>query len=409
MEDTGTLFVQTDAPVKKGSGRSLPLKSVLSQRERVREYLSMVPHDGPLLVMDLNVVRDNYQSFRKALPEARVFYAVKANPAPDVLKLLASLGSSFDVASLPEVQMALAAGATPDRISFGNTIKKERDIVAAYELGVRMFAADSVPEIKKIARAAPGSKVYCRLLCDGTGAQWPLSRKFGCEPGMAVTVLKTAHDLGLVPYGISFHPGSQQANMPAWDAALASVAGVFKALEEHGIVLKLVNMGGGYPTRYDRDIPSLKAYGKYIREALAQYFEGRTLDLIIEPGRGMVGNAGTIRAEVVLTAHKSDDDPLRWVYLDIGKFGGLAETDGELARYPIITPRDDEAKSPCILAGPTCDSADILYQKTPYDLPATLAEGDLILIEQAGAYTTTYATNGFNGFAPLRAVCIEAD
>ena len=146
-----------------------------------------------MLVVDLDVVRDNYQTFAKALPDTRVFYAVKANPAPEVLSLLATLGSCFDTASVPEIEMALAAGATPDRISFGNTIKKERDIARAYALGVRLFAVDCKAEVEKIARAAPGSRVFCRILSDCVGAEWPLSRKFGCEPAMAADVLEHAH------------------------------------------------------------------------------------------------------------------------------------------------------------------------------------------------------------------------
>jgi len=375
----------------------------------VREFLSMIPHDGPVLVIDLNLVRQNYRNFRTSLPEARVFYAVKSNPAPDLLKLLADEGANFDVASVAEVAMALKAGAAPERISFGNTIKKERDIAWAYKRGIRMFAVDSVSEVQKIARAAPGSKVYCRLLCKGEGAKWPLSRKFGCEPDMAVEVMTLARDLGLIAYGISFHPGSQQLNMGAWDEALSSVAGVFKRLDAIGIPMSLINMGGGFPAKYSDDIPAIKAYAKNIRDTLKRHFGNRQLDLIIEPGRGMCGNAGVIRAEVVLISEKSTTDKTRWVYLDIGKFGGLAETDGEVARYPITTGKDKDPKSPCILAGPTCDSADILYEKTPYPLPDTLAEGDLILIHSAGAYTTTYATAGFNGFAPLKALCIQAD
>ena len=147
--------------------------------------------DGPCLVVDLDVVRDNYQAFAKALPDTRVFYAVKANPAPEVLSLLAGLGSCFDTASVPEIEMVLAAGATPDRISFGNTIKKERDIARAYALGIRLFAVDCKAEVEKIARAAPGSRVFCRILCDSVGAEWPLSRKFGCEPAMASTCSST--------------------------------------------------------------------------------------------------------------------------------------------------------------------------------------------------------------------------
>ena len=160
--------------------------------ERIREFLRKRREDGPCLVVDLDVVRDNYNAFAKALPDTRVFYAVKANPAPEVLALLAKLGSCFDTASVAEIEMVLAAGATPDRISYGNTIKKERDIARAFALGVRLYAVDCKAEVEKVARAAPGSKVFCRILSDCVGAEWPLSRKFGCEPAMAVDVLEHA-------------------------------------------------------------------------------------------------------------------------------------------------------------------------------------------------------------------------
>ena len=153
--------------------------------ERIREFLSKRTDEGPCLVVDLDVVHDNYNAFAKALPDTRVFYAVKANPAPEVLALLAKLGSCFDTASVAEIEMALTAGATPDRISYGNTIKKERDVARAYALGVRLYAVDCKAEVEKVARAAPGSRVFCRILSDCVGAEWPLSRKFGCEPAMA--------------------------------------------------------------------------------------------------------------------------------------------------------------------------------------------------------------------------------
>src|SRR5216683_8270792 len=157
--------------------------------ERIREFLRERNDEGPCLVVDLDVVRDNYNAFAKALPDTRVFYAVKANPSPEVLTLLAKLGSCFDTASVAEIEMVLAAGADADRISFGNTIKKERDIARAYELGVRLFAVDCKPEVEKIARVAPGARVFCRILFNCTGAEWPLSRKFGCDPEMAIDVL----------------------------------------------------------------------------------------------------------------------------------------------------------------------------------------------------------------------------
>src|SRR5574337_128630 len=374
--------------------------------ERIREFLRKRTDEGPCLVVDLETVKDNYNAFAKALPDTRVFYAVKANPAPEVLALLAKLGSCFDTASIPEIEMVLKAGATPERISYGNTIKKERDIAKAYALGVRLYAVDSKAEVEKIARAAPGSRVFCRILSDCVGAEWPLSRKFGCEPAMAVDVLEHALRLGLEPYGVSFHVGSQQRNQHAWDRALASAAAVFKECGERGMNLAMVNLGGGFPTRYLKNVPSVKTYGNAIFKALRKHFGNRIPETIIEPGRGMVGNAGTIEAEVVLVSRKSDADRQRWGYLDIGKFNGLAETMDEMIRYPIRTERDDDPLGPCVVAGPSCDSMDVLYEKEPYLLPVTLEIGAKVLIEGTGAYTTTYSSIGYNGFAPLKSYVI---
>jgi ornithine decarboxylase len=369
---------------------------------RIREFLKHRPDEGPCLVVDLDVVRENYLSFAKALPDSTVFYAVKANPAPEILKLLAELGACFDVASVTETEMVLAAGVTPDRISYGNTIKKESEIATAFGLGVTLFAVDCEAEVEKIARAAPGARVICRIHCDGTGAEWPLSRKFGCEPAYAADILEHAHRLGLVAHGISFHVGSQQHNVEAWDRALASTAGIFRVCAERGITLTMVNLGGGFPARYVRRTPKLESYGKAIFRALRKHFGNNLPNTIVEPGRGLVGNAGMIEAEVVLVARRNPEAEVRWVYLDIGKFHGLAETIEESIRYPIRTRKDRDETAPCIIAGPTCDSVDVLYEKNPYPLPVSLAIGDKVLIEATGAYTTTYSSVGFNGYPPLR-------
>jgi len=370
---------------------------------RIHEFLRNRVEDGPCLVVDLDVVHDNYKAFANALPDTRVFYAVKANPSPEVLSLLARLGSCFDTASVAEIEMVLAAGATPDRISYGNTIKKERDIARAFAMGVRLFVVDCKAEVEKIARAAPGARVFCRFLFDCAGAEWPLSRKFGCDAAMAVEVLEHAHRLGLEAHGVSFHVGSQQRRTQAWDLALKSAAAIFRACADRGIALAMVNLGGGFPTKYLKEVPAVESYGRSIFRALRKHFGNAIPETIIEPGRGMVGNAGIIEAEVVLVSKKSEADKVRWVYLDIGKFGGLAETMDESIRYPIRTPRDGGEAAPCVLAGPTCDSMDVLYEKQPYDLPISLEIGDKVLIEGTGAYTTTYASVAFNGFAPLKA------
>src|SRR5260370_38349801 len=231
---------------------------------RIREFLRKRPEEGPCLVGDLDVVRENYLAFAKALPDTKVFYAGKANPTPEVLSLLAALGSSFDAASVAEIEMMLAAGAPAERISFGNTIKKERDVARAYALGVRLYAVDCTAEVDKIARAAPGTRGFCRILSDCVGAEWPLSRKFGCEPAMAADVLEHAHRLGLEAYGVSFHVRSHHPNPHAWDRALASAAAVFRECGERGLNLTMVNLGGGFPAKYLKNGPTVKNHSSAI-------------------------------------------------------------------------------------------------------------------------------------------------
>jgi ornithine decarboxylase len=294
--------------------------------KKIERFLAEYRPATPCLVIDLDVVADNYRRLRTAVPRAGIYYAVKANPAPEILKLLAKLGSSFDTASVNEIDMVLATGATAERISYGNTIKKKVDIAAAYGRGVRLYAFDSDAELGKIADAAPGSRVFCRILTSGVSADWPLSRKFGCDVEMAKKLLIEAARRGVVPHGVSFHVGSQQRDPQQWDAAVAQAAWLFRQCEEAGVTLSVLNIGGGFPTRYRRTIPGMQAYGAAIDASLHKHFGNRMPDIIVEPGRQMVGSAGLIQTEVVLISKKSEGDTKRWVYLDIGKFGGLAET-----------------------------------------------------------------------------------
>jgi len=370
---------------------------------KISRFLAEQRPATPCLVFDLDVVEQKYREMERAMPEARIYYAVKANPAPEILKLLVKLGSSFDVAGLVEIDQCLAAGAKAQDLSYGNTIKKEADIAQAHAKGVRLFAFDSLEELEKIARAAPGSRVFCRLLAGSEGAEWPLSNKFGCDYAMARELMLKARTLGLVPFGLSFHVGSQQRDPTRWDQAVAETAGLFRELESHGVELKMVNLGGGFPARYRKRVPSIAKYVEQIRAALRRHFGNRVPDtLIMEPGRGLVGEAGVIHSEVVLISRKSAGDDKRWVYLDIGKFGGLAETMDEMIQYQLVTPHEGQPTGAVVLAGPTCDSVDVLYEKADYRLPLDLKIGDRITFLSAGAYTTTYASIGFNGFAPLR-------
>jgi ornithine decarboxylase len=355
----------------------------------------------PCLVLDVDRVETNYRRLKAALPLARVYYAVKANPGLPILERLTGLGSSFDAASWEEVQSCLAAGARPDAISFGNTVKKVSAIRAAYEAGVRLFAFDSEPELRKLAQHAPGAKVYCRILVENKGAEWPLSRKFGCEAEMARELMVQARDWGLDPYGISFHVGSQQTTTGAYQAAIARVAMIFSDLRDAGVSLRMVNLGGGYPVRYRAAVPEIDAFGDAIMGAMVQHFGNDLPEMLIEPGRFMVGDAGVVSAEVVLVSRKAAEDPVRWVYLDIGRFGGLAETEGEAIKYVFRTPHDGTREGPVTIAGPTCDSTDTLYEKSNYRLPLALDCGDRVELMATGAYVTSYAAQSFNGFRPL--------
>jgi ornithine decarboxylase len=373
--------------------------------KKIERFLAEQRPATPCLVMDLDVVADNFRRLRTAVPRAGIYYAVKANPAPQILELLAKLGSSFDTASVNEIDMVLATGATADRISYGNTIKKKADIAQAFQRGVGLYAFDSAAELDKISDAAPGSRVFCRILTSGVSADWPLSRKFGCDVAMAKQLLIEAAKRDVVPHGVSFHVGSQQRDPAQWDAAVAEAAWLFRECEDAGVTLSMLNIGGGFPTRYRRTIPGMAAYGAAIDESLHKHFGNRIPDIIVEPGRQMVGSAGVIQTEVVLISKKSEKDTKRWVYLDIGKFGGLAETMDEAIQYPITSTRKG-APGPVVLAGPTCDSADIMYERADYRLPDDLEIGDKLDIRAAGAYTTTYASVAFNGFEPLKTYCV---
>jgi ornithine decarboxylase len=373
--------------------------------KKIERFIAEQRPATPCLIMDLDVVADNYRRLRSSVPRASIFYAVKANPAPEILKVLAKLGSSFDTASVAEIDMALATGAGPERISYGNTIKKKSDIAAAHQRGVSLYAFDSDAELGKIADAAPGSRVFCRILTSGANADWPLSRKFGCEIEMAKKLLLEAAKRDVKPYGVSFHVGSQQRDPTQWDTAVAQAAWLFRECEDKGVQLSMLNIGGGFPTRYRRTIPGITSYGSAIDDSLHRHFGNRIPDIIVEPGRQMVGSAGVIQTEVVLISKKSESDTKRWVYLDIGKFGGLAETMDEAIQYPIHSARTG-APAPVVLAGPTCDSADILYEKADYRLPSDLEIGDKLEIRAAGAYTSTYASVAFNGFDPIKTYCV---
>jgi len=368
---------------------------------KVARYLASHQPATPCLVLDVDRVEENFRALSHALPLARIYYAVKANPAAPILERLVGLDSRFDAASIEEVRACITAGAAPEAISYGNTIKKVSAIKEAFAAGVRLFAFDSAEELEKLAQHAPGASVYCRILVDNFGADWPLAKKFGTTVEHARTLMLRAPELGLDPIGLSFHVGSQQTTTAAYEAAISKVGMLFTDLKAAGVNVRMVNLGGGYPIRYRDDVPGIDRFADAIMGAMTEAFGNALPDMIVEPGRFVVGDAGVVSSEVVLVCQRAPENPVRWVYLDIGRFGGLAETEGEAIRYRFTTPHDGSATGPVAIAGPTCDGVDIMYEKAGYRLPMALTSGDKVEILATGAYVTTYASQGFNGFAPL--------
>lgn len=359
--------------------------------------------ETPFVVVDIATIEKQFDQLKGYFPYASVFYAVKANPANEVLEALRDRGSNFDVASIYELDKLLNLGVEATRCSYGNTIKKSKDIRYFFDKGVRMFASDSEADIRNIAKAAPGSRVYVRILSEGSGtADWPLSRKFGCQSDMAMDLLVLARDLGLVPYGVSFHVGSQQRDIGVWDAAIGKVKVIFERLkEEDGIELKMINLGGGFPANYITRANTLDLYAEEITRFIEEDFGEDFPEIILEPGRSLISNAGILVSEVVLISRKSHTALQRWVFTDVGKFSGLIETMDECIKYPIYVEKKGELEE-VIIAGPTCDSADIMYEHYKYGLPLNLAIEDRMYWLTAGAYTTSYSAIEFNGFPPLK-------
>jgi ornithine decarboxylase len=382
-------------------------RRLTGEHSRIGDFLDRCPAETPYLVLDLDIVADRYRRLVSAFPGTTVCYAMKANPEPSLIRMLVGLGASFDVASPSEIDLCLASGADPASLSYGNTIKKVADIRHAHDRGIRLFAFDSDMELRKLAENAPGAAVFCRILVDNTGARWPLGQKFGCSTAMAAELLVHARERGLRPVGVAFHVGSQQVEPSSWRHSVAQAAQVFRSCAACGLHLDMLNVGGGFPVPYTEPVPPIERYAAVIGASVADSFGNAAPRVVIEPGRYVAAEAGVLRSQVILVAHKSHEDDVRWLYLDVGRFGGLAETEGEAIRYDLVTGHTGP-RGPFVIAGPTCDSVDIMYQRSRYELPLALNSGDHVDILGAGAYTAPYSSVGFNGFPPLRTICIGA-
>ncbi|WP_442802351.1 type III PLP-dependent enzyme [Streptomyces sp. CMB-StM0423] len=384
---------------------------------RLRAALAAADDDR--IIYDLPGIEERYDELRRRLPGVDVRFAMKACPVDEVLARLAEKGAGFDAASPGEVAQALRTGAPAARIHYGNTVKSDRGILAAHRLGVRDFATDSPEDVLAIAALAPGARVFCRLATSGEGALWGLSRKFGCTPGEAVRVLAGARAAGLTPAGLSVHVGSQQMTAAAWRRAFDTFADVLAALARRGIHLDHVNLGGGLPALGYRDlrgrplVPELDETFAAIRAGMARLRAAARgpLRFVVEPGRHLVADHGAIRAHVARLSSRRHPDGGRgyWLFLSCGKFNGLYEVDQ--LQYPLVFPSHGAAAElvPAVVAGPTCDSDDVLAEgRVPVQVPRAAASGDPVWILSSGAYAVSYMTRGFNGYGPLPHTCLRA-
>ena len=384
----------------------MPCENPLAQRARFQEMVEYsktlaTPH----VIVDLQLIKEYYQRMKKACPYADIYFALKACPLNEIATMLNSMGSNFDIASRYELDQVLALGISPSKIFYGNPIKKEEDVAYFWSKGVTTFASDCENDVRKIARVAPGSNVFFRVLLPATSsADWPLSRKFGCHSSMVLDLIKLAHDLGLNPIGLSFHVGSQQRDVTVWDTALSMCASIFS---KSPCKLSLIDMGGGLPARYVYETMSLEDYGATIQGYIEKHFPDSTSRprFVMEPGRSLVADSGILASTVVEVARKGGNEDYRWVFLDTGKFNGMIETIDESIRYSSVCSCDmacTHKTEPVVLSGPTCDSMDIMYEKEKYPLPVDLKAGERIYFLAAGAYTASYASVNFNGFPPIK-------
>jgi ornithine decarboxylase len=363
------------------------------------------------IVFDLEGIERKYDALTRELPGVKIRFAIKACPVNEVLACLARKGAGFDAASPNEITQALNLGAPAGVIHYGNTIKSNQQISDAYRLGIRDYATDSFEDVEAIAVHARNSRVFCRLATNGHGALWGLSRKFGCPADSAIEILQSAHVNGLQPAGLSVHVGSQQMLAGAWQSAFDNLADVGTALNKTGIALDYINLGGGLPAMGYTDnlgqrlLPPLNSIFAAIRTGMRRLKQiaGKDLDFIIEPGRYMVADQAVIRAHVARLAVRQqlNGDKHYWLYLSCGKFNGLYETDK--LRYQLVFPTHAEGEYvPAMIAGPTCDSDDAFcHQHGFVQVPKKLLSGDPVWILSCGAYSTSYSTQGFNGFKPL--------
>lgn len=371
-------------------------------------FLPIDPHlPTPSLLIDFDIISDTYDRFVNVFGDGTIYYAMKANALAPVVQWIADKGAGLEIASAAELDLALATGITADRIICSNPIKSPAFLMRMARRGVYALVVDSTYEVEKVAQYAPGSRVYVRLAVDNTGSVLPLAGKFGVDGEQALDLFDLARSHGLKPIGLSFHVGSQCLNSGNWVNAIRTCGDVWRKAADRGHELYFLNIGGGYPVGnyHSSHIPTIEEIGDAVWLAIESYIPHRDkLFLVLEPGRGLVGECGRLVASVMGKAERGETT---WLYLDAGVFNGLMETFEGFPPVVSLQAKDQHLRPlrRYTLAGPSCDSCDVMAHNV--ELPE-IHIGDRLEFYDAGAYTTEYATT-FNGFPVPEVVLIKAE
>jgi len=345
-------------------------------------------YSKPFLLIDSDIIRDKTRRFVAALPRVRPHYAVKANPDPRVLETLIEEGAGFEIASVAELEVLLELGVPAGEIFYSNPMKSRDSIAHAVAKGVEWFVIDSVEELQKIHSLKADARLYLRVDTPNIGSDWPLAGKFGAHSAEVREIIAAAAGLNADLAGVGFHVGSQCRNPENWRVGIEKSRTVFDHMAKAGLNPRLLNIGGGFPVRHVKPIPAIEVIADVVNRSLEAFPD--SVRVIAEPGRFLVSDAGYFVCRIMGTAIRGSK---RWMHLDAGLFGGIIETTEGL-KYKVRTDRAGP-DIPWNVAGPTCDSIDVVMRDEP--LPSDLQEGDYFYIKNAGAYTTAYASN-FNGF-----------
>jgi ornithine decarboxylase len=366
---------------------------------KVLRYLDNEKGETPFLLIDSEKVKEKAFLIGSHIRNSKVFYAVKANPDIKILRFLNDLGLRFEIASEGELEMLSSLGIEPERIISSNPVKSLKFLKMAASYGVKQFSFDSGEEVDKLVKFVPGSNVYVRLSVPNEGSEWPLSKKFGVELDEALTLLCYAKKKHLNPVGITFHVGSQCTNVYNWNIALDKAKVLWDKAGREGMRLTLLNIGGGYPIRYTKNVVSIESIEKNVNSLIYERFP-EDIEIYIEPGRAVIGDAGIFVTTVIGKARRENED---WLYIDVGVFNGLMESVGGI-KYSYIVESNKHAryKKRWTIAGPSCDSFDVIDKKILLPEPAV---DSIILILSSGAYTVSYASE-FNGFSIPRTILI---